>query len=439
MLSTGLFIKEDELILVLLKQGMRHTLLADHDIIALPAAKGEERDELLLNQINRFFKAHPGCQDNLFLAIPRDKVIMQPVYMPLAAEENLRTALGYEMDRLTPFSADAVYYDYFILKRLPAKNQIYLILVAVKKEVVDYYLALLKRIGVRPRGIEITSTALFNIYQAEHNGAEKPLQINWLQQNKIPASLRKALPWLFAGHASARIPEEKTIDTPLDVLVAYVNGHCEINLVQRGMLSIPEHKDQERPLRFFLTGRTLSENYLVAGAAQESVEIHRLQDFPQTVVAGADDHTMPLLVIPLSLALKGLRRMPLDINLIPAALRPKKKRSKKKIAALLTGGVIVVAAAVVLVQNILTTQARIAELDVQLAELKAQAQAVDAMQKEIDLIEKARSEIQQIKDLTGSKLLVLEELTKIIPDDSWLTDFDFNADEKKVTLFFYSL
>lgn len=475
MLSTGLFIKEDELILVLLKQGMRHTLLADHDIIALPAAKGEERDELLLNQINRFFKAHPGCQDNLFLAIPRDKVIMQPVYMPLAAEENLRTALGYEMDRLTPFSADAVYYDYFILKRLPAKNQIYLILVAVKKEVVDYYLALLKRIGVRPRGIEITSTALFNIYQAEHNGAEKPLQINWLQQNKIPASLRKALPWLFAGHASARIPEEKTIDTPLDVLVAYVNGHCEINLVsdgmlfysrsivvpsrhaatsaeqtdglsweelfkevQRGMLSIPEHKDQERPLRFFLTGRTLSENYLVAGAAQESVEIHRLQDFPQTVVAGADDHTMPLLVIPLSLALKGLRRMPLDINLIPAALRPKKKRSKKKIAALLTGGVIVVAAAVVLVQNILTTQARIAELDVQLAELKAQAQAVDAMQKEIDLIEKARSEIQQIKDLTGSKLLVLEELTKIIPDDSWLTDFDFNADEKKVTLSGYS-
>ncbi len=475
MLSTGLFIKDDELILVLLKQGLRHTLLVGHEIISLPAAKAEERDEHLVNRLNRFFTAHPGCQDNLFLALPRDKVIMQPVYMPLAAEENLRAALGYEMDRLTPFSADAVYYDYYILKRLPAKNQIYLILVAVKKEVVDYYLALLRRIGVRPRGIEITSTALFNIYKTEHNGAEKPLSINWLDQNNIPASLRKALPWLFADATAARIPEEQTPDTPLDVLVVYVNGNWELNLVsngmlfysrsiavpsragtspeeqieglpwealhqevQRGMLSIPEHKDQERALRFFLAGRSLNEQYLSACAAQEGVELHLMQDFTRTVVDGADAHTMPLLAIPLSVALKGLRRVPLDLNLIPVALRPKKKRSKKKIAALAFAGTLVLLTAVSLVQNILTTQARIAELDAQLAELKAQAQAVEAMQKEIDVIEKARTEIQQIKDLTGSKLLVLEELTKIIPDDSWLTDFDFNADEKKVILSGYS-
>jgi general secretion pathway protein L len=60
------------------------------------------------------------------------------------------------------------------------------------------------------------------------------------------------------------------------------------------------------------------------------------------------------------------------------------------------------------------------------------------MQKEIDIIEKARTDIQQIKDLASSKLQILEDLTKIIPDDSWLTDFEFNADEKKVTLSGYS-
>jgi Tfp pilus assembly PilM family ATPase len=207
MLSIGLFIKEAELILVSLNQGMRKTLLAGYEILPLPEAKGVERDEVILSHCDRFLKIHPGGKDNLFLALPRDKVLVQPVYLPLAAEENLRAALGYEMDRLTPFSADAVYYDYYILKRFPVKNQVYLMLVAVKKEVVDYYLTLLKRIGVRPRGIETTSTALFNVYTSEQNGADKLFQIDWLTQNKIPASLRNKVPWLFTGKLSARADE----------------------------------------------------------------------------------------------------------------------------------------------------------------------------------------------------------------------------------------
>jgi Tfp pilus assembly protein PilN len=32
----------------------------------------------------------------------------------------------------------------------------------------------------------------------------------------------------------------------------------------------------------------------------------------------------------------------------------------------------------------------------------------------------------------------LEELTMLIPDDSWLTDFEFNGDEKKIILSGYS-
>ena len=475
MLSIGLFIKEAELILVSLNQGMRKTLLAGHEILPLPEAKGAERDEAILYNVDRFLKIHPGGQDNLFLALSRDKVLVQPVYLPLAAEENLRAALGYEMDRLTPFSADAVYYDYYILKRFPVKNQVYLMLVAVKKEVVDYYLALLKRIGVRPRGIEITSTALFNVYTSEQNGADKVFQLDWLQQNKIPARLRNLAPWLFAGKVPAGADEGEKSDSPIDVLVTYLNARCEINLVsdgmlfysrsltipasesaapegqaeklllrklqqeaQRGMLSIPAHKDQDRAIRFFLSGRDVDDDSLKECAVQEAVDISVMRDFPITAAASIDRQKLPLLAIPLSLALKGLRRAPIDLNLIPVALRPKKKRSKKKIAALLIASFCIVLSIALLVQNILTTRAQIAELDAELSGLKVQAQAVEAMQKEIDAIEKARTDIQQIKDIASSKLQILEDLTKIIPDDSWLTDFEFNADEKKITLSGYS-
>jgi general secretion pathway protein L len=163
-----------------------------------------------------------------------------------------------------------------------------------------------------------------------------------------------------------------------------------------------------------------------------------MRDFPITATASVDRQKQPLLAIPLSLALKGLRRAPIDLNLIPVALRPKKKRSKKKIAALLIASFSIVLSIALLVQNVLTTRAQIAELDTEISGLKVQAQAVEAMQKEIDAIEKARTDIQQIKDLASSKLQILEDLTKIIPDDSWLTDFEFNADEKKITLSGYS-
>ena len=164
MQSIGLLIKDEQMVLVSLKQGLRATWLEGYETMPLGELKGEDRDEALLYNLERFLRLHPGGRDNLFLALSRDQVLMQAVYLPLAVEENLGSALNYEMDRLTPFSLDAIYFDYYILKRFPARNQLYLMLIVVKKEVVDNYLNLLKKIGVRPRGIELTSTALFNIH-----------------------------------------------------------------------------------------------------------------------------------------------------------------------------------------------------------------------------------------------------------------------------------
>jgi len=39
--------------------------------------------------------------------------------------------------------------------------------------------------------------------------------------------------------------------------------------------------------------------------------------------------------------------------------------------------------------------------------------------------------MKTIRDNDKSKLFMLEELTRLIPDDSWLTEFNYRADEKK--------
>jgi general secretion pathway protein L len=51
------------------------------------------------------------------LVLPKGKVLTKPITLPLAAEENLREVLAFEMDQYTPFKASEVYYDYVVAGR----------------------------------------------------------------------------------------------------------------------------------------------------------------------------------------------------------------------------------------------------------------------------------------------------------------------------------
>src|SRR5687768_11099155 len=58
------------------------------------------------------------------LALAPHEALVRRVTMPAATEENLATVLGFEMDRLTPFRAEEVYYDHRVVGRDAAANTI---------------------------------------------------------------------------------------------------------------------------------------------------------------------------------------------------------------------------------------------------------------------------------------------------------------------------
>ncbi len=98
-------------------------------------------------------------------------MIFKRITLPAPTEENLKDVLGYEMDRYTPFALEDVYFDYKIVTRDEANDSIQVLLMVVKKEVIDYYLTLLQRINVRTRCVEVLSTAFYNL-TAEQASAE---------------------------------------------------------------------------------------------------------------------------------------------------------------------------------------------------------------------------------------------------------------------------
>ena len=92
----------------------------------------------------------PQRINELVLCLPANKVLQRTMTLPLAAEENLREVLGFEMDRQTPFAADQVYYDFRISARHAATNLMTLELVVSPKKDVDEILESMTQLDVVP-------------------------------------------------------------------------------------------------------------------------------------------------------------------------------------------------------------------------------------------------------------------------------------------------
>ena len=85
--------------------------------------------------------------------LARDEALVRHVSMPAATEENLAQVVGFEMDRLTPFRAEDVYFDQQVVSRDPAAGQIGVNLAVARRELVDARVARLRELGVSVQGV----------------------------------------------------------------------------------------------------------------------------------------------------------------------------------------------------------------------------------------------------------------------------------------------
>ena len=127
--------------------------------------------DLNSNQVGSILRE--GNVTEKILIIPKQQVLEKHVTFPMATEENIREVLSYEMDRLTPFTANQVYYDYSLVSRNKQKSTIEFKLIIIPKERVDNLLNELAQIGFKP-----------HVLTAKADNAEKEEQINLLPVEK---------------------------------------------------------------------------------------------------------------------------------------------------------------------------------------------------------------------------------------------------------------
>ena len=159
------------------------------------------------------------------LALSADKVLRKRLSLPLAAEENLRQVLSFEMDRQTPFKADQVYFDWRILKRDTAQRSLLVDLLATPKTTLDSALALLAPAHIvvdavdsaNGRGaLQYEHTQGFNLLPIEKRGAsgDPQARIRWILAASLVALIAMAMMQSLSARQQALVAlQDKTVET----------------------------------------------------------------------------------------------------------------------------------------------------------------------------------------------------------------------------------
>jgi general secretion pathway protein L len=95
------------------------------------------------------------------LCIPEHHALRADVSLPIEAKGNLSEALGYEMDRLTPYRASDVYFCHKIKQRSDCGKRLSITLALLPRALVDAALQGLTRVGLHPHIVSLSGQGVF--------------------------------------------------------------------------------------------------------------------------------------------------------------------------------------------------------------------------------------------------------------------------------------
>lgn len=101
-------------------------------------------------------------------AVPGRAVIMKKIQMPKQEKSELDNNIEFEAQSVIPENIDNVNLDYQVLSESQDGNKMDVLLVAVKKEIVNSYADAISEAGLVPAIMDVDYFALENMYEANY-------------------------------------------------------------------------------------------------------------------------------------------------------------------------------------------------------------------------------------------------------------------------------
>jgi len=143
-------------------------LEGSHVVLVEPKAAGAPLESVAIPQdpqqargaVRQMLERAGEGRGRVRLVLAKNEALVRRATMPAATEENLAQVLSFEMDRLTPFRSDEVYFDHRIVGRDAAAATLLVLVAVARRDIVDSRVELLRSLGVTVEGVGVREDAI---------------------------------------------------------------------------------------------------------------------------------------------------------------------------------------------------------------------------------------------------------------------------------------
>ena len=402
--SLGVDIQDNSVSLVYLRASFRGVRLAAHATYPFEeGTPGKDKADLVRGLIRDFVGKNSISPASIFLGVPRDVAIFRYVELPLAVKENLKETLGYEMEKYLPFSAEEIYFDYQTIKEDKESGKLKLLLIASKKEAIDPYLDLFTRTGVGISGVEVSSTAIANYFSGQRDSdLADTCAILYLKEGRLELNLLKGgvLEYSRSFGGGQRGPD-------LPEIISHELHKLKDNLGEgQGRLKA-----------------------IFCGFDSEDELVHHFSDDDDLEIRFVDLSRRGIpsfaMIPAYGLALKGILKVPTDINLVPEAFR-KRPNKAGLYTMLVLAGLLILSVLAWGGGGILSQYLYLGRLNAEIDRLRVEVSDIEQTEKKREKVEEKIDYLNTIYGSEPSALNVLKEITTRIPKSAWVRSLTFS-------------
>lgn len=148
---------------------------SEYEIAAFAVERilGEKKKTDIVDAIKRALKAANIKTKEVITSVGGQSVVVRQVVFPKMTTEEVKSAMKFEADKYIPFNINEVYLDAQIIDDKDADNNVKVILVAAKKELIDEHMSYLKEANLKPEIIDTDSIAIVNSFLFNYPGEGK--------------------------------------------------------------------------------------------------------------------------------------------------------------------------------------------------------------------------------------------------------------------------
>jgi Tfp pilus assembly protein PilN len=362
--------------------------------------------EELKREVSQFFKSNRLSKDHVILGIPRKDIVLRYLDLPSEVEDNLKQVVRYQVQSFEPTEENS-YYDYVLLGRNEASKKLTVLLAMVRKALLDEHLRLLQEAGVKPVAVVGSSMGLANLFlQNQKDLKDKTFILADLGSSAFEIIAVRSGSFTYSRETS------KAADRSWNDLVL-------------GEVSEAASKMRLEP-------DSALEKVVLAGESSESAladiqtAIPDCELLKNSVHFTMTDETQARIQeasSSLGLAYTGMVRRPfIKMNLLPSDLRI--RQTRWAFVPTIVFGLAIIALLIGLIfHKTYLNQKLIQKMDKIISDNKAPLKKVNDLKDQSEALE---AKVKSFEDLIGKRdmnLEILQELTVILPTDTYLNTY----------------